>query len=158
MALFTFDQPGAETKNGTDDNDLFVASNNFFGAGDRAFGMGGIDDFQYYADSSLTGVTGPVVDVFGNANTTKTFAGVRPELGRNLRHRQRLGQHARVRLLELLGPHRRRRRPTAPPLSSMTSSNSLANIRLFDQTNAANANVAVGYRRHRLTAALQHQC
>ena len=53
MALFEFVLPSAETKDGTDSNDLFVSSNNNFGAGDRAFGNGGIDDFQYFADSSL---------------------------------------------------------------------------------------------------------
>ena len=73
MALFTFQSTAAETFNGTSDSDLFVASNNFLGAGDRAFGMGGIDDFQYFADTSLTGgVAG--VDVFGTVTAIKTFA------------------------------------------------------------------------------------
>ena len=73
MATFTFNSTGAETYNGSGESDLFIGSNNFFGAGDRAFGMGGVDEFLYFADPSLTVDAVAKANPFGAA-TTKTFA------------------------------------------------------------------------------------
>ena len=75
MATFTYQLPSAETFNGGAGNDLFVGSNNFFGAGDRAFGGDGIDEFLYFADPSLTVDAAPKTVPAGFAvGPTKTFA------------------------------------------------------------------------------------
>lgn len=75
MATFTFQLPSAETFNGGAENDLFVGSNNFFGAGDRAFGGAGIDEFLYFADPSLTpDAAARTVPGGFAAGSTKTFA------------------------------------------------------------------------------------
>ena len=55
MAVFTFTSPSAEVIDGTGDADTFVSSNLNLNAGDRANGRAGFDDFQYFADATLTG-------------------------------------------------------------------------------------------------------
>lgn len=73
MATFTFREPFAETFIGTDGNDLFIGSNNFFGAGDRAFGGGGIDELLIFIDGSVTNDGAAKANPFF-AGSTKTYS------------------------------------------------------------------------------------
>jgi Ca2+-binding RTX toxin-like protein len=143
MALFTYQTPAAENYTGGSDNDLFVASNNFLNAGDTANGSGGIDDFQYFADTSLTGgVAG--VDVFGNAVVIKTFAAFQLNSVETFTTINDSGQTLVFDMSSSVGL-------TDVVVSNSTSAvvydelATLANVRLVKQTNALTTNVAVGY-------------
>lgn len=149
MATYIFNQPGAEINTGTEDRDLFVASNNFFGAGDKALGQGGIDDFQYFADPSLTVDAVARVTPFG-PGPTKTFAAF--EL-RDVETFTVVNDSGATLIFDL---------SSSSGITDLVVSNStssvvfdqvraladgvtLPNVRLSDLTNFATSNVAVGY-------------
>ena len=140
MATYLFDQPSAEVENGTETSDVFIGSNNNFGAGDQAYGNGGIDDFQYFADSSLIGDAS--ANVFGGA--TKTFAAF---ILNSVETFTTVNDSGRVLVFDFSSSSG----ITDLVVSNSTSGvvydqvNSLANVRLVRQTNTATTNVAVGY-------------
>ncbi|MGX7893845.1 beta strand repeat-containing protein [Tsuneonella sp. HG222] len=143
MATYIFDQPSAEVETGTNSNDLFISSNNNFGAGDQAFGMGGIDDFQYFADSSLTGGAGGI-NVFGNADTIHTFAAF---ILNSVETFTVINDSGDTLVFDL---------SSSSGITDLVASNGsaptvfdqvtqLANVRLVNQTNVGSADFAVGF-------------